>query len=118
MAHYAKIVNDTVVEVTVADQDFINTLDGEWIQTSYNTRNGVHYDQNGNPSQDQSKALRGNYAGIGFVYDREHDVFYKAKPYASWSLNTTTWEWEAPVPRPTEDKVFKWNEENNNWVEY
>jgi hypothetical protein len=67
MAHYAKIENDIVVQVIVAEQDFINTMDGEWIQTSYNTRDGEHL-SGGTP-------LRKNYAGIGFKYNRELDEF-------------------------------------------
>jgi hypothetical protein len=67
MAHYAKIENDIVVQVIVAEQDFINTMDGEWVQTSYNTRDGEHL-LGGTP-------LRKNYAGIGFKYNRELDEF-------------------------------------------
>jgi hypothetical protein len=67
MGHYAKIENDIVVQVIVAEQDFINTMDGEWVQTSYNTRDGEHL-LGGTP-------LRKNYAGIGFKYNRELDEF-------------------------------------------
>jgi len=114
MAHYAKINNDTVEQVIVAEQDFIDTLDGEWVQTSYNTIANQHV-LGGTP-------LRGNYAGIGCVYDRKNDVFYEQQPYASWVLNTTTWRWEAPVAMPddagtgTPPKHYSWNEGVQNWV--
>jgi hypothetical protein len=119
MSHFAKIQNGVVTEVIVAKQDFINSgLVGpasEWVQTSYNTRGGVHYGEDGQP--DGGTALRGNYAGIGYTYDSAHDVFYAPQPYPSWTLNNTTWLWESPVPYPTDDKTYQWNEEQRNWVE-
>ena len=119
MSHFAKVQNGVVTEVIVAEQDFINSgLVGpasEWVQTSYNTRGGVHYGQDGQP--DGGTALRGNYAGIGYTYDSTHDVFYAPQPYPSWTLNNTTWMWEPPVPYPTDDKMYQWNEEVRNWVE-
>jgi hypothetical protein len=60
--------------------------------------------------------LRGNYAGIGYTYDSVNDVFYAPKPYASWTLNQSTWLWEAPVPMPTDDQLYKWDEASLNWV--
>ena len=119
MSHFAKVQNGVVTEVIVAEQDFINSgLVGpasEWVQTSYNTRGGVHYGEDGQP--DGGAALRGNYAGIGYTYDSTHDVFYAPQPYPSWTLNNTTWMWEPPVPYPTDDKMYQWNEEARNWVE-
>ena len=119
MAHFAKVCDGKVVQVIVAEPEFFNTFvdssPGEWIQTSYNTRGGIHYDQDGNP--DGGVALRGNYAGIGFTYDRTNDVFCAPSPFPSWTLNTTTWTWEAPVPMPTDGKIYSWNEETQNWVE-
>jgi len=119
MSHFAKIQNGVVTEVIVAEQDFINSgLVGpasEWVQTSYNTRGGVHYGEDGQP--DGGTALRGNYAGIGYTYDSAHDVFYAPQPYPSWTLNNTTWLWESPVPYPTDAKMYEWNEEQRNWVE-
>ena len=95
MAHYAKVVNGIVERVIVAEAEFFDTFvddtPGKWIQTSYNTRGGIHYEPNSNtPSSDQSKALRKNYAGVGFNYDSDNDAFYERQPYASWKLNTTT----------------------------
>jgi hypothetical protein len=119
MSHFAKVQNGIVTEVIVAEQDFINSgLVGpasEWVQTSYNTRGGVHYGEDGQP--DGGVALRGNYAGIGYTYDSAHDVFYAPQPYPSWTLNNTTWLWESPVPYPTDGKMYEWNEEQRNWVE-
>lgn len=119
MAHFAKVCDGKVVQVIVAEPEFFNTFvdssPGEWIQTSYNTRGGVHYGQDGNP--DGGVALRGNYAGIGFTYDRTNDVFYAPSPFPSWTLNNTTWTWEAPVAYPTDGKIYQWNEETKNWVE-
>jgi hypothetical protein len=108
MSHYAKIENNLVTTVIVAEQDFIDTQDGTWVQTSYNTRGGVHYGQDGNP--DGGTALRGNYAGIGYTYDATNDVFYQPKPYASWSL-TSKWLWEAPITYPDDDKMYTWDED-------
>jgi hypothetical protein len=60
--------------------------------------------------------LRGNYAGIGYTYDSVNDVFYAPKPYASWTLNQSTWLWESPVPMPTDEQLYKWDEASLNWV--
>jgi hypothetical protein len=121
MSHFAKVENGTVTQVIVAEQDFINTgAVGEpssWIQTSYNTRGNVHYGQDGNP--DGGQALRGNYAGIGYIYDSQNDVFYPAQPYPSWTISATTnWIWTAPVamPEPVEGSYWAWDEDTTNWV--
>ena len=96
MGHYAKVVDGKVTQVIVADAEFFNTFvdssPGSWIQTSYNTRGGVHYGQDGQP--DGGVALRANYAGIGYSYDYINDVFIPPKPYPSWVLNQTSWTWE------------------------
>jgi len=115
MAHFAKVKNGIVTKVIVAEQDFIdNYIDheaGTWIQTSYNTKGGIHYQPNSNtPSVDQSKALRKNYAGIGFIYDKTRDAFYSPQPFNSWTLNETTCLWEAPVAYPTDGQNYIWNE--------
>lgn len=119
MSHFAKVVDGKVVRVIVAEQEFIDTYvdpePGEWIQTSYNTFMGVHYGPDNQP--DGGIALRGNYAGIGFVYDKENDVFYEEKFHPSWILDTTTWTWEAPVPKPTDGKTYMWDEATISWIE-
>ena len=79
MSHFAKIEDGIVTQVIVAEQPFIDRQDGTWVQTSYNTRGSVHYGQDGNA--DGGVALRGNYAGIGYTYDADNDVFYVAKPF-------------------------------------
>jgi len=122
MGHFAKVVDGKVSTVIVAEEEFFETFvdssPGQWIQTSYNTRGGVHYKPDSNePSDDQSKALRGNYAGIGMIYDVDNDVFYAPQPYPSWTLNNTTWLWESPVAYPTDGKFYNWDESVQNWVE-
>ena len=128
MAHYAKVVNGIVEKVIVAEAEFFDTFvddtPGKWIQTSYNTRGGVHYEPNSHtPSSDQSKALRKNYAGLGFIYDKDKDAFYAPQPYASWTLNSTTYYWEPPVTYPSDGKEYIWNESayqadnTKGWVE-
>lgn len=117
MAHYAKIENGLVVEVIVAEADFITTLDGVWVQASYNTHGGVHYKPNSSePSDDQSKALRKNYPSRGDVYDATRDAFYRPQPFKSWMLNESTCYWEAPVPYPNDDKQYMWDEKTQQWV--
>ena len=119
MAHFAKVENGIVTQVIVAEQDFINTGavgdPSSWVQTSYNTRGGVHYGADGQP--DGGVALRKNYAGIGYTYDSERDAFYAPKPYTSWVLNETTCYWEAPTAMPDDGKRYTWNEETTSWDE-
>ena len=92
-------------------------------QTSYNTRGGVHYQADGTPSADQSKAFRKNYAGLGYTYDAGRDAFVPPRPYASWVLDEDTCLWNAPVPYPTDvgtpenPKRYTWNEETLSWDE-
>ena len=96
MAHFAHITNGIVDSVIVADQEFIDSgLVGdasEWVQTSYNTRGGVHYAPDSD-TPDGGVALRGNYAGIGYTYDQANNVFYAPDPGAGWVLDTNTWLW-------------------------
>ena len=117
MAHFAKVQNGIVTQVIVAEpeffQTFVDTSPGEWIQTSYNTRGGVHYGQNGEP--DGGVALRKNYAGTGFTYDKTRDAFIPPKPYESWTLNEETCLWDSPVPYPEDGQIYNWNEETQTW---
>jgi len=120
MAHFAKVNNGIVEQVIVAEPEFFDTFvdssPGQWIQTSYNTRGGVHYNpETGEPSADQSKALRKNYAGIGYSYDAARDAFIPPKPYASWLLDEQTCLWNAPVPYPTDGGRYTWNESTQAW---
>ena len=106
MAHFARIENGIVTNVIVAEQDYINTLSGYWIQTSYNTIKGIHR-LNGIP-------LRKNYAGIGYTYDTLRDAFIPPKPFPSWVFNEETCSWDAPKPRP--DGRWFWDENALDWV--
>ena len=119
MGHFAKVVDGKVTQVIVAEPEFFNNFvdssPGSWIQTSYNTRGGVHYGQDGQP--DGGVALRANYAGIGYSYDYINDVFIPPKPYSSWTLNNTTWLWEPPTPMPTDGKLYTWDEATKAWTE-
>ena len=112
MTHFAKCLDGKVIQIIVAEPEFFNTFvdssPGQWIQTSYNTRGGIHYGQDGQP--DGGVALRGNYAGIGYTYDAAHDVFYAPQPFASWTLDQTTWLWNAPVAYPTDGQMYGWDE--------
>lgn len=118
MAHYAKVLNGKVTKVIVAN-DSTNLVDGtagKWIQTSYNTQGGVHYDSStGKPSADQSKALRFNYAGVGHSYDKVNDAFIPPKPYDSWLLNTDTYTWEPPIAEPEDNNTYRWVESDGQW---
>lgn len=125
MAHYAFLdENNIVTEVIVGK----NESNFDWEQqygsfrgqackrTSYNTRGGIYYDPNTNqPSEDQSKAFRKNYAGIGFLYRQDLDAFIPPKPYPSWVLNEQTCLWEAPTPMPTDSEYYIWDEQNKIW---
>ena len=112
MSHFAKIENNIVTQVIVAEQDFIDTgALGDpalWVQTSYNTLGGKHL-LGGTP-------LRGNYAGIGYTYNKDLDAFIPAKPFASWVLDETIAQWKAPTPYPNDEQIYKWDETILNWV--
>ena len=137
MAHFAKLgANGKVIQVLTLDNKDMLNADGiedeavgqqylerhnnwpaqMWIQTSYNTQGNKHN------SGDDSKAFRGNYAGIGMIYDEDNDIFISKKPYASWVLNTSEARWQSPIgdaPELTEDEnlthYYEWNEEDQSW---
>ena len=142
MAHFAKInennivgtvvvvSNDVIVDENGNEQeqlgvDFLNNLyktdNVIWKKTSYNTYNGKYYDLDESgfrvESNDQSKAFRKNYAGLGYTYDATRDAFIPPKPYNSWILNETTCDWDPPVPEPDDGKDYDWDENSNSWVE-
>lgn len=100
MSHFAKVCDGKVLKVIVAEPDFFDTFvdssPGQWIQTSYNTHGNQHL-LGGTP-------LRGNFAGIGYTYDYENDVFYAPQPSPEHVLNKETWLWEDPNP-PVEEVV-------------
>jgi hypothetical protein len=123
MSHYAKVENGIVTQVNVIDDEFFENnperYTGFWIKTSYNTYGGVHLNpETGQPSVDQTKSLRKNFAGIGFIYDETLDAFYEPQPYESWILNSQSCLWEAPVSKPDNNNSYIWNELEQNWVEH
>jgi hypothetical protein len=117
MAHFAQLNEENIVTQVIvvanqdtADQDGVeneaigiefctNLLGGRWVQTSYNAN------------------IRKNYAGVGYKYDAALDAFIPPQPFASWTLNNETAQWEAPTPYPTDDKRYTWDEETTSWVE-
>jgi len=130
MAHYALLNADNVVERVFVGRDEDDLAQGvtDWEEyyapegytvkrTSYNTRGGVYYDpETGEPSDNQSKAFRFNYCGIGWSYDEGRDAFIEPQPFESWILDEDTCLWEAPVERPTEGD-WVWDEDAGAWVE-
>lgn len=120
MGHYAKIENNIVVDVNRVEEDFFDNnpdrFEGQWVKTSYNTRRGVYYKPNSwEPHEDQTRALRKNYAGVGYTYDEQRDAFIPPKKFSSWVLNEESCIWEAPIPYPEDDKYYLWNEELLEW---
>ena len=144
MAHFAKLgANGKVIQVLTLDNKDMLNADGVedesvgqqwlethnnwpaqmWIQTSYNTLGNTHN------SGDNSKAFRGNYAGIGYIWDEDNNIFWPKKPYASWVKDTTTASWKSPIgdaPALTAEQEsqneanshqwrYHWNEENQSW---
>ena len=109
MAHFAEVKNGIVERVIVADsKDWCEAnLGGEWIQTSYNTFGGVHAN-GGTP-------LYKNYAGIGYTWDGTG--FAAPQPFPSWTLNSDSYLWEAPIPMPTDGKLYQWDESTISWIE-
>ena len=112
MSHFAKVIDGTVTEVLVIEQDVIDTgLFGDpalWVQTSYNTYGGQH---------PEGRPLRKNYAGIGYTYDAVRDAFIAPQPFASWLLNEDTCLWNAPVAYPDDGKSYAWDEGTLSWIE-
>jgi len=148
MAHFAKIgLNSKVIAVHGLDNNkMLNASNVEdetvgvqeltrihgwplWVQTSYNTRGGKYYNTDGTLAADQSKALRGNYAGIGYLWDEENNLFFSPKPYASWVKHLPTASWKSPIgdaPALTAEQIsqntanthrwlYNWNEGAQSW---
>ena len=110
MSHYAKVEDGIVTNVIVADtKEWCEAnLGGTWVQTSYNTHGGVN-------SREGGEAIHKNYAGLGYTFDGIG--FAAPQPYPSWTMNSTTYLWEAPTPMPVDDKIYRWDEETTSWVE-
>jgi len=129
MSHFAKLDENNIVTFVTVGRQEDDGLEAEltartgdvYKQTSYNTRGGVHYDpETGEPSEDQTKAFRFNYAGIGYTVDPDKGTdgaFIPPKPFESWVLDEGTCLWEAPVPYPTDGAQYVWDEETGNWSE-
>lgn len=130
MAHYAVINSDNIVTQVFVGKDegeggtnwenyYSQGIDGYVLRTSYNTRAGVHYDPETNePSSDQSKAFRKNYAGVGHSYDVTRNAFIPPKPFDSWILNEEKCLWESPIPMPEDGKNYAWDENAQAWTEF
>lgn len=119
MSHFAKIEDGLVTQVIVADKDFIDSGlvgdPGKWVQTSYNTKGGIHYGDDGKP--DGGEALRSNFACVGGRYDSTNDVFYPPQPYPSWTISAPSWQWKPPVEYPQDGLgIYEWNEDKLTWV--
>ena len=123
MSHFARLNENNIVTFVTVGRQEDDGLEAEltartgdvYKQTSYNTYGGVHY-TDGEPSEDQSKALRFNYAGIGFTYDKERDAFIPPQPFESWVLDEDTCLWVAPVPYPEDGESYSWDEDAGDWV--
>ena len=127
MSQFAQIDDQNIVQqVLVIDQAEIDTGNwgdpASWIQTSYNTRGGIYYIPNTNtPDPDQSKAFRKNFAGIGYIYltnGPEGEGFVPPSPYPLWTMNSFSYQWEAPIPMPVPNNPpnYEWNEQTLSWV--
>jgi len=122
MAHYAFLdENSVVTHVIVGKNEGEDGIDWEEfygaVRTSYNTAAGIYYDpQTGQPAEDQSKAFRKNYAGIGYTYDPIRDAFIPPKPHNSWILNEDTCCWDPPIPYPTDGNKYIWYEDLTKWI--
>ena len=129
MSHYARVINDIVTEVIVIEKETLDeflltgVLSGTWIQTSYNTRGGIHYAPSILPLSavpDDGIPLRKNYAQIGFTYDPVRDAFIPPKPKEcpSFILNEHTCLWEPPIPKPQDGHDYIWREEDLTWIPF
>lgn len=105
MGYWAEIKDNVVVNVIVADQTFIDTYPGQWVETEYSD----------NLADGQKSILRKNYASIGGTYDPDRDAFIPPKPYPSWILDEETCTWKAPFPYPSYEHSYVWNEDILNW---
>ena len=108
-----------VSTVIAADQSYIDSQPGYWVLTDYNSYGNVHFEDSppaAPQTPDGLPAIRANFAGIDFTYDKTNDVFYAPQPYPSWILNSSTWLWEAPIPMPVGGN-YKWDESTKSWVQ-
>jgi len=120
MSYYAKVKEGIVVDIIVAEESFFDTFvddsPGEYIKTDYATYGDVHYNIE-TREPDGGTPLRKNHAVVDGTYDVENDAFYDPQPFPSWTLNEDTYLWEPPTNRPSDGKIYRWNEATTNWVE-
>ena len=125
MAHFAKLDENNIVTFVTKgrqeddgkEQELFERTGDVYKQTSYNTRGDIHYNaETGEVSEDQSKAYRKNYAGIGYTYDELLDAFIPPKPFDSWLLDSDTCLWEAPIAYPEDGEMYYWDEESQSWI--
>jgi len=117
MANFAEINEEGIVQRVLVLSNERITQDGEEVEEL-----GIAYLQNMFPGTDWVQTsyndnFRNRYAGIGHKYDVERDSFIPPQPFPSWLLNEESLSWEAPFPMPGDDKLYKWDEENQSWVE-
>ena len=110
MAHYAFLDENNIVTEVITGIDETETIEGLDTETWYGNFRGqtckrTSYNNN----------IRKRYAGIGYSYSEELDAFILPKPFPSWSLNEYTCDWEAPTPKPEDDKLYTWNESELKW---
>tara|TARA_R100001244_G_C5080826_1_gene113847 strand:- start:73 stop:459 length:387 start_codon:yes stop_codon:yes gene_type:complete len=117
MAHFAEIDSEGTVQRVLVLSNTITYQDGEEVEEL-----GTAYLQNIFPDTDWVQTsyndnFRKRYAGKGYKYDVERDAFIPPQPFPSWTLDEESLSWEAPFPMPDDDKIYKWDEENQSWVE-
>jgi hypothetical protein len=112
MAHYAFLNDDNIVTEVITGKDESELIDGltpeEWYG-NYRGQRCVRTSYNNN--------IRKQYAGVGYTYNETADVFIAPKPFASWSLDAN-YDWQAPIERPADGKLYSWDESNQAWVEF
>lgn len=123
MSHFAKVLDGSVLKVIVAEPEFFDSFvddsPGEWLQCSYNTRGGIHYNpETGLPSEDQSKALRKNFPSVGWVYDKNLDAFIPPKTFPSFVFDEQSCTWVPPVAKPAGEGEYTWDEATTSWKKY
>ena len=119
MAYFAKLNGDNIVTTVEAVVNEVIT-DGDGVeqeQLGIDFLYSLHGNSGWYKQTSYNSSMRKNFAGVGFTYDATRDAFIPPQEYASWTLNETTCQWEAPVARPDDGKLYQWNEATTNWKE-
>ena len=105
------VVKNVIVAEPSFFDEFVDDEPGRWVETFEGMCGNVLYERDGTKASDQSGVgtMRANYAGLGHLYDIERDVFYDVQPHSSWTLDTSTYFWTPPVPKP-DTRSWRWNE--------